>query len=80
MSLSLWPNPANETITIRSAGLLQESKLRIFDTVGKLVSPETLLPPSASGTTIDISALVPGVYMVELQTTTQIKTQRLIVY
>ncbi len=72
ITLSLYPNPTknNFTITLADHDILQ--KATIYNSLGQEVLNSTQ-------TTIDVSSLSKGLYVVEVQTTTGKGTQKLIV-
>jgi hypothetical protein len=63
--ITLYPNPASSVILIAAPDDANICSLRIFNTAGKLFLAQTVTAYSA----IDVSALPPGFYEAELQTT-----------
>lgn len=61
---TIYPNPATSELTILFGGVHQEAQVNMYDAIGRKVLATSL--NAVSGTTIDISALSPGSYMVEL--------------
>ena len=66
--LQLYPNPANDEITLQvSAEDNEETKYVIYDSFGKLVMEKNI--SISSGTSllrVDVSALTSGVYMMRI--------------
>lgn len=64
-SISVYPNPANDYITIALKNLFIDGlRMRIYDINGRIVEAQTL---HANKTVIDVSQLAEGVYMVRLE-------------
>ena len=62
-NLSVFPNPANDKITIEISGKTNESNLAIVNIEGQELISQQVTEPK---TTIDISTLPSGVYFVRL--------------
>lgn len=77
LAFSLFPNPANETVTIQAASDRQVEVL-IFDMAGKMVL-NTSLMANQSGSQISVSHLANGSYIVQLRTNDSIANERLII-
>jgi len=63
--LSLFPNPADEELSIYIADLSQEVKISIFDTAGRRIMEETFV---AERSHLSVAHLAQGVYILEIQT------------
>ena len=63
--LSLYPNPANHSVTVRFAAQTRHTTATIYDMAGRVV---VNLPVEAGSTslTINTSSLANGVYMLHL--------------
>jgi len=70
--VTLAPNPANDLVTLTIPGNSTLLAVHIYDNVGRLVMK------SANATTLDISALRSGLYMVKVETNLGTQTQRLL--
>ena len=69
MSLSLFPNPANNQITVQLFNCKEEATIFIYDLHGKKVAEEKISANSIiSGLSVDISKLTSGLYEVVLKT------------
>lgn len=77
LSFNLFPNPANESITIQGASDRQVEVL-IFDMAGKMVL-NTSLMANQSGSQISVSHLANGSYIVQLRANDSIANERLII-
>jgi len=76
VQFSIYPNPASETININSAGSFQS--VDVFNLTGQLVRSENF--KTATNATIDVSDVVPGIYMVRLTSASgAVSQQKLIV-
>lgn len=76
---SIYPNPANQFISITSQSV--PSHVRIYDISGSLIIT-TVIPASSSidtSTTIDVSGLHEGLYLIEIQTGDSQKHERLLI-
>lgn len=69
--LSATPNPTSALLTLRlSMPTEQTISIRVLDQLGRLVQtaqPPTRLPAGSFARTFDLSALPPGVYLVQMQ-------------
>ncbi|MGE0638153.1 MAG: choice-of-anchor B family protein [Bacteroidia bacterium] len=61
--ISVYPNPANNTITINCRTQVANSELQITNLSGQLVQQSTI---NNSQSTIDISALSKGIYIIKI--------------
>ncbi len=77
LAFNLFPNPANERITVQAASDRQV-EVRIYDMAGKLVLNTSLMATS-NGTQIGVSQLANGSYIVQLRTNDHIANERLII-
>jgi hypothetical protein len=59
---SLFPNPASTELTIKTDYSLQGKKYRILDIAGR-----TIVSSSLEGTTINVSALDKGMYILQVE-------------
>jgi len=73
-NFTLYPNPANETVTL-SLESGAASSVRILSIDGQVVLNEQV---NASVTTLDVRTLAKGVYVIEVQTSAGSSFQRLI--
>jgi hypothetical protein len=69
-SLSIYPNPANNVITI--AGVTGNSNITIYDVQGRMVLQNTVL-----NNTVDVSALTSGVYTMHVDNNGSIAVEKL---
>lgn len=75
LGFQLFPNPASETVAVRWDGP-EAGELRIFATDGRLLHTQSLVGGQSS---IDLSELPSGIFLVQLQSRGQVGTQRLAV-
>jgi hypothetical protein len=73
-TVTMYPNPATDVLTIEFSKLTDEDTLTIFDITGKLVKSHTIQDLS---TIVSIGDLTSGIYLVQLKTSGY--TQKLIV-
>lgn len=75
--LTIYPNPASETINIASIGMVYDNfRLQVFDLSGRIVAEQNnsgLMPEK-----IDIGFIQEGVYIVRVQNGTELLTGRFI--
>ena len=74
--ISMYPNPAKNTLTIASA-LASSAAIRIYDAIGKLVLFERDIDLGGS-TTLDVSTLTSGVYFVRINAENGTATKKLL--
>jgi hypothetical protein len=76
--ISLFPNPATRTATLRVPATLcaPGASLRLFNTLGQLVAEHPLV---TTETTLDLTGLHPGIYNLLLPTTAGRLVKRLVV-
>ena len=63
-SVSMYPNPATDEITIEFSSIPNSDTLRVFDITGKLVKSVSV---EQLKTTIDIGDLTSGIYLAQLE-------------
>ncbi|WP_181566777.1 T9SS type A sorting domain-containing protein [Aequorivita sp. CIP111184] len=63
--LELYPNPTSESFTLQSAQLVSETTISLYDTQGKKLISEKMLPQNGT-LTINVSSLENGVYFVKI--------------
>ena len=63
MDISLYPNPANDQITLSVPIQLKGETIRIVDSIGKIQKTSLI---NDTKNFIDISHLAPGYYILEL--------------
>lgn len=71
--ISIYPNPANEIVTFDGNGTRMED-IAIFDIKGRMVLSERVESPK---TTINVSRLQPGVYLLKVRTQQGTTTKRI---
>jgi len=71
--ISIYPNPAKDKITIENFDVFNSNLIEICDISGRVALNQTL-----QNSTIDISNLVPGVYIVKVSTASGIFISKLI--
>jgi hypothetical protein len=70
LSLNIYPSPVNETLNF--SGLIAPVKISVFDMLGKQhIETEVI-------NTLDVSALKPGFYMVQIKNETRSKVFKII--
>ncbi len=76
-NVSMYPNPANEYVTIANGTSVQLERAAIYDVNGKLINTIDLQDMTTEKT-IDVSALASGVYMVQITSKNASVVKRLI--
>jgi hypothetical protein len=69
---SMMPNPATDVVTL--TGLTQQSTVTVYDLSGRVVQSTT-----ASSSTMVLSELQTGTYLVAVRNGASVKTQKLVV-
>ncbi len=70
----IWPNPANDQITISlEGGIANDAKVNIYNTTGALVAKQAL-----ESQVIDISYLAQGTYIIQISSDNKLYTNRFI--
>jgi hypothetical protein len=76
---SLFPNPAESRITIKSAAMMAGGTINIRDTRGRLVQTVQLTQSTPKIFDFELKSMSSGVYFVELQTVNGFFTQKLLI-
>jgi hypothetical protein len=76
-ALMIYPNPAHGSVTVKSAGINRE--FTIYDQMGKAMHVN-VKSMSAELSTIDISALPAGIYLLSYSSTSGTARTKLVVY
>ena len=66
INVSLYPNPATESVTVKVSGLAGTVSLTLVDAMGREVMRQQLDGQQAAGTLLDVSKLTRGVYFLRL--------------
>ena len=66
--VKMYPNPAQDALTIETENLTTVTRITVFDNIGQEVKDVDVQSNDLMNS-IDISALKPGIYMVEIQST-----------
>ena len=74
-SIFVYPNPANENLTLVFSNDLFNSSVNIYDLQGRLVFHNNLV---ADKTTIDISLLTNGIYFISVSNNDKTATSKFI--
>jgi len=77
-SLQLFPVPAHDQVEVRWAVSLSPDNLHLMDAAGRILL-EMGLARSAQQAILDLSQLLPGIYMVELRSQNGVVVERLLV-
>jgi hypothetical protein len=75
LTINVYPNPANEKITISSPSITGNTQLSIFNVNGEKVIERTLID---NETQLDISGLPQGVYFVRVQNETMVQVSNMV--
>lgn len=73
IDFTVYPNPANNFITVQLGFDSKQSEIKIYNTMGQLVTSE---PVEKQNTTIDISKLSSGIYYLHLQSSNGIGVKK----
>jgi hypothetical protein len=75
-TISVFPNPAESTLFLK--GLANNSSYRVTNAMGRAVISGTAVHAESTPVSIDISALVPGIYFLQLTDDNAIETMRFV--
>ncbi|WP_163325186.1 PKD domain-containing protein [Draconibacterium mangrovi] len=75
MDLRVYPNPTTDQLNLRLSGTAEQASYAIYNTVGKKVAEQSIV---ASLTTIDMSDMSPGIYLVVVKTDAQTFNKKVI--
>ncbi len=78
-NVRIYPNPANDNITIQIKGNMVLSDVNIYDLSGKLLFRKSFISGHNSIINLNISTLNAGIYFVELNSEAATATKKLIV-
>lgn len=65
--IHLFPNPTANTFTLLF-GTMQAAVVQVYDYTGKMVIAQSIVNPTSDETTVDVSSLTPGMYLVSILT------------
>jgi len=74
----IFPNPAGEFVVIKSEFASAATEISIFDMLGKEIMDIQLLPQKNNERYIDIHALTPGIYWIEIATAKKMLRERFV--
>jgi hypothetical protein len=74
LGFSVYPNPATDVVTVTGAGL-DNAELSIYDITGALLSTSTA---SGATTTVDVSNLVSGMYILKIKSGNSVYVQQIV--
>jgi hypothetical protein len=75
--IDLYPNPANDFVTIKIPEIASEVQVSVYSADGKMVHSGIV---TQTFTQLDISCLKPGIYILRFDAEGEVATRRLIVY
>ncbi len=75
-SFKLYPNPANGLVYINTSNGAQLTTVTMVNLLGEVVATQLV---NSNATTVDVSHLAPGIYLVQVNSTEGMLTQRLVV-
>lgn len=75
LSFSIFPNPTADYLMVTLSAMSSPSEIKIFNMLGELVYTAGVI---SEKTTIDISNLLSGAYIVQVETKDKISRQKLI--
>lgn len=78
VQFSIYPNPADETLSIEVKGLEGLMEISIMEITGRVVYQGCVIDPGKHTTMLDISLLPGGFYILNLQTESEQKSSRFI--
>ena len=80
LGFECFPNPAHDNVLVNFSNKLnQASELNIYDLKGIRVA-QTMLSTGANQASVDLKAITPGVYFVEVKNNQFVAKQKLVIY
>lgn len=76
LSFKVYPNPANDMVYISTKNGAQLHSVTMLNLLGEVVAQQLV---SNNNATIDVSQLTPGIYLVQVNTSEGLQTQRVVV-
>jgi len=78
MQVAIYPNPAQDMVTIRVDGLTSDAEVTIFDMQGKVVGRYKML--SGDNTlSLNVSTMTEGSYLVRISSNGENRVERMII-
>ena len=74
-NISIFPVPVQDQLNVRTASDSSFAKVNIYSATGQLVVSQTIF---ASSGAVDVATLIPGYYIVQVQTETESATFRMV--
>ncbi|WP_460501099.1 T9SS type A sorting domain-containing protein, partial [Hymenobacter agri] len=81
-NLSVFPNPAHRafTLSLPALGSVRTARVELLNALGQVVSTRVLtLNPAGTRSTLDVTDLPTGLYVVRVQAGTETATTRLVI-
>jgi len=75
-SITLYPNPANDIVTISCGNMQADAGITITDVAGRIIYSGTVAAAANAVLPVDVSAFMPGMYLVTIhaaETTTSLR-------
>jgi hypothetical protein len=76
LAFAIMPNPAHNTVTVQLQNITANTTLKVFDILGAVVKQQTI---QQATTFMDISALLSGIYFVQVETANGRGVKKLVV-
>jgi hypothetical protein len=76
--LEVYPNPTSGQVTIDFQSADPEVEIVVYDFTGRIVSQQTVVTQAANNLTIDLSGNAPGLYMIQMRTSTGVVTKKVV--
>jgi hypothetical protein len=78
-ALTFWPNPNEGNFFVRIKGISGDATLQITNVAGQMINSEQLTLTGELVRAINLGNLAPGIYMIRLQTNSDVVTKQVII-
>jgi len=79
--IELYPNPTNETITLKAANITTAASIKLFDSVGKQILQQDAQPEEiAQGIILDMNAMNEGIFFLSIKTESGMRVVKVVKY
>lgn len=75
INVTLYPNPADQTVTVKASGIRNTADIRVVDISGQVVMKSSV---SGASRQLNVSSLKPGVYLVQVSEGNQMSSIRFV--
>lgn len=77
-SITIFPQPANQSITIKGENINENTDISIYNLAGQLIKHNSIYMENSNELTIDIANLKPGMYLIKMKEESKISVLKFI--